>query len=814
MRIKALLVPIAVTLTPAMPAVALDFGKDIRPIFEERCMDCHDMETKKGGVSLENYYSSQQPTDTGQPLFKAGDAEHSLLIHVTTESDAKKRMPPKGKPLSPDQISLLKQWIAQGAVWPDDGWRPQPHWAYKAPQLPTVPQTQAQGARNEIDAFIDAQLASKKLQRSSEAEPALQLRRVFLDLTGLPPTVAQVDAFLANPSDAAYAKIVDELLQSHAYGEKWARPWLDAARYADTEGYQRDTERSMWPWRDWVIRALNADMPFNQFTIEQLAGDLLPHARLEQKIATGFQRNTPLNLEAGTDPQEDRYKQIVDRVNTLGSVWLGSTLGCAQCHNHKYDPISAKEYYQLFAAFNQTPIESTQYGEAMGMSSLKHIGPEVAIDPKAKKQSASIIHDYTEKMKRFKALVDPQWQALLNDKKRLESFPQSVQDSLFTDPTDRSHQTYERVMKVVFQKDAALKPLWQSARKAHAAVQKNHSPTTRVMQELAEPRPTHIAKRGDFLSLGDKVELGVPAALPALPADAPRNRLGIARWLVSPENPLTPRVTVNRLWAEIFGRGIVPTLEEFGKQGEPPSHPALLDWLAVTFRDTDHWSLKQTLRRIVLSSTYRQSTTYQAQAAELDPLNTLLWRHPGHRLDAETIRDQALFVSSLLNPTAGGPPVYPWQPEGYWRDSAGQSLNEYNVSQNGQQHRRGIYTIWRRGAHYPSFAVFDAPDRASCTLQRGRSSTALQALVLMNDRAYAEMSHKLADRMFKEFTGSVDERLEHGFRTVLSRHPTATEKQQLRSSYDQGVTTHKNPRAGYFDAAHILLNLHETIHRS
>ncbi len=794
---------------------AVDFVKEIKPIFEDRCLDCHSAEEKKGGVVLASYFGAHRPGDSGEAILTPGATGESLLIHVITATDKKRRMPPKGNALTPGQIATLKQWVAEGAVWPDDGWRPTPHWAYVAPRLPKVPAQSGKGARNAIDAFIDAKLSAEKLTRGPDADPAVQLRRVALDLTGLPPKVAQVDAFLADPSDANYARLVDQFLASPSFGERWARPWLDAARYADSEGYQRDAERSLWPWRDWVIDALNKDMPFDRFTVEQLAGDLLPSPTLAQKIATGFQRNTTLNIEAGTDPIEDHYKQVVDRVNTLGAVWLGTTLGCAQCHNHKYDPISIVEYYRVFALFNQTPIESRQLGSKMGMSAMVPIGPTVSLptDDATKKRYEVLEQAYKKKEAALLTVLEPKWVALMANAKRFALLPEATQAELELDPSERTFDTYQTVVKGAFRTDKEIQTLWAPVAASHALLLRVQPASTRVMQEMSEPRPTYVAKRGDFLTNGEKVSGGVPSVLPAWPAQAPVNRLGLAQWLVQPEHPLTARVTVNRLWAELFGRGIVSTLEEFGTQGAPPSHPELLDWLAVTFVSEDHWSMKQAIRRMVLSATYRQSAAVREGADVRDPADVWLWRHPGQRLDAETIRDNALAISGLLNAKMGGPPVFPWQPEGFWRPTAGASLNKYRLSTDGDQFRRGIYTIWRRTAHYPSFSIFDAPDRATCSLRRGRSSTPLQALALLNDKAYVEMAAAFAQRMSEEFTGTVDQRIEQAFRTALARKPTASEQQQLRKVFDAAVKASGKEVEGFVDVATTILNLYETIHR-
>ena len=790
---------------------AIDFQRDIQPIFEERCLDCHDAETRKGGLALDTHYAAHQLTDSGERLLVPGSPEKSLLLRLITAHNPKERMPPKGKPLQPPQIEAVREWIAEGAPWPDDGWRPKKHWAYEAPKLPSLPPL-GQG-RNEIDAFLNARLLSQNISPNPDADPAIQLRRVFLDLTGLPPSVEEVDAFLADPSDAAYERVVDALLGRPQFGERWARPWLDLARYADSEGYQRDVLRSMWPWRDWVIDALNADMPYDEFTIQQLAGDLLPEATMSQKIATGFQRNAPLNLEAGTDPAEDHYKQVVDRVNTLGAVWLGSTLACAQCHNHKYDPISIAEYYRLFAFFNQSPMESRRVAGNSGSVVYAGVDLRLPSTPEVVRRRVPLEKALHESMEALRGHLRGRIEEWLQDAVRLAKLPMNVREILQMPEDERSLEDYKLLEKEVFRQDNTLEALLATASKARLAYEPLADPTTRVMRELETPRPTAIAKRGDFLSEGEMVSPGVPAIFPGIPEGLPANRLGLARWLVDGKHPLTARVAVNRWWAEIFGRGIVPTLEEFGAQGEPPSHPELLDWLAVTFVEKDRWSMKRFLRRIVLSSAYRRSAVIQPQAQELDAPNQWLWRHPGHRLDAETIRDNALAVGGLLSLQKGGPPVYPPQPEGVWRKAAGAGPGAYVVSSGSDRYRRGIYTIWKRNGHYPAFAMFDAPDRASCTLQRSRSNTPLQALVLLNDEAYAEMARALARRMASEFAGSVEDRLVRGFRTVLARHPTEAEVSALKKAFELGAAAGKDTGEGFVDVATILLNLHETIHR-
>jgi hypothetical protein len=443
------------------------------------------------------------------------------------------------------------------------------------------------------------------------------------------------------------------------------------------------------------------------------------------------------------------------------------------------------------------------------------IGPTVSLPMDAATKTRYVIQEqaYKKKEATLLAALEPKWTALVADTKKFARLPEATQAELELDPSERTFDTYQTVVKSAFRTDKEIQALWAPVAASHALLLGVQPATSRVMQELTEPRPTYVAKRGDFLAPGEKVSGGVPSVLPAWPAKAPVNRLGLAQWLVQPNQPLTARVTVNRLWAELFGRGIVSTLEEFGTQGAPPTHPELLDWLAVTFVSEDQWSMKRTIRRMVLSATYRQSARVRADAEARDPDVVWLWRHPGQRLDAETIRDNALAISGLLNPKMGGPPVFPWQPEGFWRPTAGNSLNKYRFSTGGDQFRRGIYTIWRRTAHYPSFSLFDAPDRATCSLRRGRSSTPLQALALLNDKAYVEMAAAFARRMSDEFSGSADQRIEQAFRTALARKPTASERQQLRKIFDASVRASGKEADGYVDVATVILNLYETIHR-
>jgi len=802
-------------------AAAVDFEKDVFPIFEANCFECHDKQSLKGGVGLETFYHANQSSDSGEPLFVAGKPEESAVYRAITDEDPEHRMPKDRDPLASEDIATLRTWIESGAEWPDDGWRPERHWSFVPPERPELPRAGAamleERPGNAIDRFVAARLAKNDLSLNPEASPERLIRRLHLDVTGLPPTIEEVDAFAANPTPEHYARIVDELLASPAFGEKWAIPWLDMARYADSEGYQRDQPRSMWPYRDWVIEALNEDKPFDRFTIEQIAGDLLPDPTVEQKVATAFHRNTPTNLEAGTDPQEDHYKMIVDRVNTTGAIWLGLTVGCAQCHNHKYDPISTKEYYELFAFFNNTPMESKQQGDKMGMSGLSHIGPTMEVP--LTEQDRENVEEASKEYRTFVAdlrsdLMGKVESALEKNPKKKEKLSETLVKILEDDQKKPSFNQCRTIARKIIPGDRAMRVRLEKGSIRAARLRAVRQNEVRIMQEREEPRPTYVAKRGDFMSRGEKVSPDVPDSLHEFSDDLPRNRLGLAKWLVDPDNPLVARTFVNRLWLEVFGEGLVRTPRDFGSQGEAPTHPELLDWMAVAFIEDDQWSLKSALRRVLLSATYRQSIAVRPEYAKIDPDNHLWWRHPGHRFRAEIIRDQALAISGLLSDERGGVHVRPFQPSDYWRPTAGKSETHYLPSDGEDAHRRGVYTLWRRNAHYPSFANFDAPDRASCVVQRDVSNTPLQALTLLNDPVYVEMAEAFGKRIAEEGGDTLDDRLVWAFRTALAREPRESEKRLLHSAFESAKGSKDSTQAAYTEIATILLNLHETITRS
>jgi hypothetical protein len=740
-----------VTLAP------VDFAREIQPLLAGKCYECHGKEKAKGGLRLISRSAALQGGESGEPSLVPGQSARSLLLQRVTTHDEDDVMPQKGARLTSAEIDLLRRWIDAGAVWPDN----LRHWAYVKPVRPPTPRLRhtADAARNPIDHFVFARLEQAGLAPAPSADRARWLRRVSLDLIGLPPTPAEVAAFEADQDERAFERVVDRLLASPQFGERWARPWLDLARYADSHGFQRDDLRDLWPYRDWVIRALNADLPFDRFTVWQLAGDLLPEAErqgsLDPLIATGFHRAAPTNVEAGTDQEEGRVNQVFDRVNTTAAVWLGTTMECAQCHDHKYDPFSMRDYYRLFAFFNSTAIE-TEFTTPKAMAALKFVGP-------------------------YLTLPAPEGKAPV---------PARAPDA----PAKAGRPAKGRAVA-----KAAAKPAVPPA------------PRTLVMQELPEPRPTAILKRGSFLDRGEPVTPGLPEALHPVRGGEVRNRLDLARWLVDPENPLVARVTVNRWWAEIFGRGLVATPEDFGVKGEPPTHPELLDWLAVEFMEHG-WSMKHILRLIALSATYRQSSRVSSAMLAQDDQNRLLARGPRLRLDAESIRDNALAAAGLLSLRMEGPPVRPYQPPGLWESKVGGDRVTYTVSEGEDAWRRGIYTVWKRSSPYPSFMNFDAPGRTACTVQRSRSNTPLQALTLLNDQVYVEAAQALAKRVVREVpTGSAEERVRHAFRLCLARSPAPVEVAALLALFEQQRAAHGEEVAGWTAVATALLNLDEMI---
>ena len=806
----ASLAPLTASGQSPTAATPIDFARDIQPILAARCYDCHGLENPKAGLRLTSLQDALTGGESGDPALIPRNSASSTLIQRLLTEDENDVMPQKADRLPAGEISLLQRWIDEGALWPEN----QKHWAYIKPVRPALPELAdaTRVVRNPIDRFVLARLEKQGLAPSPDAGRARWLRRVSLDLVGLPPTPETLAAFLADPGDAAYERVVDRLLASPQYGERWARPWLDLARYADSHGFQRDDLRDIWPYRDWVIRALNADMPFDQFTIWQIAGDLLPKqgaagtpAQLDPLIATGFHRAAPTNVEAGTDQEEGRINQVFDRINTTAAVWLGSTLECAQCHNHKYDPFTQKEYYQLFDFFNHT-VQETQFASAQALATLKFVGPYLEMPdpaqesarPALQAQAAALDASIRELTERLLAGYG-EWEqaAALRTPPDAATPPGNIAAALRAPASERTRAQTTQLRNYYLNQDETLKDLNRRKTKLAADLNALKGPQTLVMQDIDSRRPTALLNRGSFLDPGEPVQPGTPAVLHPLTmassstaADArPPSRLDLARWLVDAENPLVARVTVNRWWAEFFGRGIVSTLEDFGIKGEAPTHPELLDWLAVEFMERG-WSMKHIHKLIVLSATYRQSSHVTPELLARDDQNKTYARGPRFRLDAETIRDNALAAAGLLSLKQGGPPVRPYQPPGLWESKVGGDRVTYEVSTGEDAWRRGVYTVWKRSSPYPSFVNFDATARIACTVQRSRSNTPLQALTLLNDPVYVEAAMALAKRTLTErANASADERIRYAFQLCLTREPTVAETRILRTLLEQQLAT-------------------------
>ncbi|MDP1799561.1 MAG: DUF1549 and DUF1553 domain-containing protein, partial [Planctomycetaceae bacterium] len=705
---------------------------------------------------------------------------------AVTGTNGISKMPPEGKPLTAAQIELLQKWIDAGAIAPADEITPpleiarSEHWSFQPIQRPVVPTVT--GAVHPIDAFIRQRLVMEKLTPSSPAAKYIVLRRVHLDLLGLPPSPSLVEEFIADTSPDAYEKMVARLLASPHFGERWGRDWLDAARYADSNGFTRDMPRVIWKYRDWVIDALNANQPFDDFTIDQLAGDLRPEPTLEQRVATGFHRNTMINEEGGTDPEQFRVEAVVDRVNTTGAVFLGLTVGCAQCHDHKYDPISQREYYQLFAVYNSTSfIPGDQAAPRIDVPTRDQFARN---EPARKTEIRAAItakeKELEAKAEEIQAAQDAWEKTLTEDDKK--TLPFNVKNAVDLPPRDRS-EVHKRDLAAYFKATkTAREQFTQLDEIAKLRAEEPQFVNTMVVTEEAKPRDTFVMIRGDFLRTGAAVKPDVPAVLPPLKAESDHaSRMDFARWLVSRDNPLTARVFVNRVWQRYFGRGLVETENDFGKQGDRPTHPELLDWLADEFMRTG-WDTKQLHRLIVTSETYRQSSVHRDDLDEVDPLNKLLGRQNRLRIDAESIRDAALEVSGLLADELGGPPVTPPQPDGVFDFT--QDKKPWKDAEGASRYRRALYTQLLRSSLYPGLTVFDFPDpNVSCT-RRNRSNTPLQALTLANDKTFTEFARGLGSRLLHT-TGSDAERITVAMQTCLSRLPSSVERERLLTFLQQ-----------------------------
>ena len=682
------------------------------------------------------------------------------------------------------------------------------HWAFVAPVRPLLPGVTAQAwVRNPIDRFVLARLEKEGVAPSAEADRATLLRRLSLDLLGLPPRPEEVEAFLADTRPDAYERQVERYLQSVHYGERWGRHWLDVARYADSNGYSIDAPRKIWKYRDWVIAALNRDLPFEQFVIEQLAGDLLPGATLDQRIATGFHRNTQINQEGGIDKEQFRIESIIDRVNTTGTAFLGLTIGCCQCHDHKFDPLTQKDFYGMFAFLNNDDEPDLPLGAPS----------EVAQAEAMEAKAAALLASFPERDPGlFERMVA--WEQSLTPAQR-QAQSQAVRESFDVQFPKRSMEQKLTVLAAFVDQAEENKKLRQALEKLRAG--KPVFQTTMVLQQLPAPRRSYLFIKGDFTRDGGTVEPAVPAVLHSLVPSPTTNRLDLARWIVDPRNPLLARVTVNRIWLQYFGRGLVETENDFGTQGALPTHPELLDWLACEFirpeasrPGTAAWSLKALHRLIVTSATYRQASRVRPELRERDPDNKLLARQARLRLDAEVVRDVLLGASGLLNETVGGPSVFPPQPDGVMK--LGQSQRPWQPSGGAERYRRGLYTFYWRATPHPALAVFDAPDAFATCTRRLRSNTPLQALTLLNDQQFFELAQGLARRLLAEGPSQDAGRLNYGFRLCVSRSPKAAEVetlQHLLASTSSEGQTESPPVERWTAVARVLLNLDETITR-
>ena len=695
----------------------IDYIFHVKPILSDRCYLCHgpDEGTREAGLRLDTKEGAYAAI--GEHLDRyaivPGDIEASRLVYKINTQDPEQVMPPPSSNLSLSEYEkqILTKWIEQGAVWKD-------HWSFIPPvkkDLPNVSDTN--WPSNSIDYFILKKLEEQGLQPSEKASKEKLIRKVYFDITGLPPTLKDIDAFLSDPDENAYEKVVDKLLGSKAYGERMASNWLDIARYADTHGYQDDLERIMWPWRDWVIHAFNKNLPYDEFIRWQLAGDLLPNATLEQIVASGFNRNHKITQEGGVIDEEYRVEYVVDRTITTSTAILGLTMECARCHDHKYDPISQKEFYSMYGFFNKVNEKGRiEYGEIPE--------PNVLITDKE-----------------------------IDEHLRFINKPDSIPD-----------------IKLM------------------------------VMGDGAPDRQTFILKRGQYDAPTEEVDLGTPETILPFSEAFPKNRLGLVQWLFDADNPLTARVAVNRLWQQIFGIGIVSTVDDFGNQGALPTHPELLDWLAVTFRENG-WDMKQMIKMMVMSSTYQQSSKASPKLLEIDPDNLLLARSSRNRLTAEMVRDNALRISGLLVNKIGGPSVKPYQPEGLWAETtSGQGLTKYIMDSGESQYRRSLYTFWKRTVPPPAMITFDAATRDMCSVKRQKTSTPLQALVMLNDPQLIEASEHLAQDVLNEQSYDDEERIKTIFRKITSRFPDQDETMTLleylessKENYSNSTEASSNP---------------------
>jgi len=809
------LIVFAISAAPAQMGV--DFDTSVKPVLVRHCLSCHGPQTKRAGLRLDTATAALEGGASG-PALVPGNSRKSLLVRAMAGEEGLERMPPRGDRVTAAELATVAAWIDAGA-------RPGTNETVRGPAKPTLwsltPPKEvplpAGEASHPIDRFVRQRLAREKLSPSPEADKRTLLVRVALDLTGLPPAENDLQAFLADNRPNAFEHQVDRLLASPHYGERWGRWWLDQARYADSNGYSIDGPRIMWQYRNWVINALNVDMPFNQFATEQLAGDLLPSPTVSQKVATGFHRNTMLNQEGGIDLEQFRVEAVVDRANTTATVFLGLTLGCAQCHDHKFDPLSQKDYYRFLAFFNSCDEPTLD------------LSP-----PESRKKQAGDrknLADIEKKLSRFEKLDAAAVEKLegqLSPMARL-TLPDDIRKILEIAINGRTPAQHEALVATLRRRQTSIQlasamvagyPL-AVAGQLHLverrlalgdAVGRLRSTmvepaTALILEERKEPRQTYVMLGGDFTRMGAVVEPGVPSALPQLKTPQASTRLDLARWLFMPGNPLAGRVLANRVWQVYFGTGLVETENDFGTQGSAPTHPELLDWMALQIAK-DGYSLKQLHRLIVTSATYRQSSRHRADLETVDARNRLLARQSRLRLEAELLRDRSLAASGLLDRTIGGPSVFPSQPTGVY--SFTQVPKQWKTSPGSDRYRRGMYTFLWRSAPHPGLALFDAPDAGSTCTRRHRSTTPLQALTLLNDASQVECAKALALNL-NSVTGN-DNRIQLAFRRCFGRQPTAAESSLLNEFLSREMTATSENEA-LIALCRVILNSEEFLTR-
>ncbi|QDT22364.1 PSD1 and planctomycete cytochrome C domain-containing protein [Gimesia chilikensis] len=827
-------------------AKKVSFSRDILPILKTHCLECHSGEEPESSFSLSTRQTTLAGGNYGKAVIPQQPARSLLFQMISGTHPDKIVMPPEGERLPAREIALIREWIQQGAPWPEklvlgNESEPNPqksHWAFQTisnPELPTV--RKSDWCRNEIDYFILHRLEKEQFTPSAEADKTTLIRRVTLDLTGLPPSPEEVMAFLQDKRPDAYERLVDRLLQSPHFGEKWARPWLDLCHYADSDGYLTDAVRPhAWRFRDWVVQSLNQNKPFDQFTIEQIAGDLLPESSTEAHAGTGFLRQTLSNREGGADLEEFRVNKVVDRTKLMGTIWLGLTLDCCRCHNHKYDPISQKEFYQLYAFFNSAyevnidaPLLQDQ--ELVAQQTLYQQKRQALIDP-IREPLEHLQREWEQKMLHASEhpAEDHHWarawevMGLVWGVKSGEGQQEGL-EILKLDPSERSQRQRDDLLDYFLARghlvdSARFKELKLGELARNLTALRNEFPAVSrapAMHEMQTPNQAFVHLRGSHLSPGIPVAPGTPRSLPTFQPSGKPDRLDLARWLVSDSNPLTARVTVNRVWQEYFGQGIVISSDDFGTQGDRPSHPRLLDRLARRFQESG-WDVKALHRLIVTSATYRQSSKTRPDMQEKDPANRLLSHQANLRLSAELVRDQALAVSGLLTRELGGPCVRPPQPDSVVMEAFGS--NTWDVSTGSDRYRRGLYTLILRTSPYAQSVIFDAPNPSQTCTRRDRSNTPLQALTLLNDPVFYEAAQHLGRRVTRESSGDLDQQMSYAFRLCLAREPLEMERERLKELYRKQIAQQPADRTpaekqdvAWTLVASVLLNLHEFITR-